>query len=577
MKTNPTPLFFFFLLLALTAFAQDSLVVTEPISRIKGQQVSNVTFTDTVHYEAAPVLLYGDTLFLIKTPLNKSSTAERAEKITKNIKKIARDFNIGMDTIYLRNGVDFVNIMYNDELVFLVTSKDAVAFKIPKEDLAKVQMDRLREKLITKNTNLTLKEMFIRAGYFIISLIGLIIILKLINWIFGKLIVSLSKFEKSVLNRKNNLIKYFIPKSTKNIFVFLAKATRFVLIVFFLLAYLPFMFSFFPLTKGLVDLFYGYIETPVLFLIYGFINFLPNLFFIMVIVIFTRYILKVSRYFVEDIENGKLVLKNFPKDWAQTTQKMFSLLIYAFALVLIYPQIPGSTSSAFKGVSIFIGALLSFGSTSAIANMVAGVVITYMQPFKIGDRIKVQGIYGDVIEKTILITRLQTPKMEEVTIPNANIISSQIINYSANSNKNGVIMHTSITLGYDVPWSLAEKLLLRAARKSVLLQRDPKPFVLQTSLDDNYVSHELNVYTKQEKKMPLIYSNIHKNILDVFNEAGVEILSPQYIAARDGNMTTVPNLITKDMRTPIDKIVDHLTGKNQKPTVTKTSTDKNKE
>jgi small-conductance mechanosensitive channel len=280
---------------------------------------------------------------------------------------------------------------------------------------------------------------------------------------------------------------------------------------------------------------------------------------------------------VEDIENDKLVLKNFPKDWASTTQKMFSLLIYAFAIVLIYPQIPGSTSSAFKGVSIFIGALLSFGSTSAIANMVAGVVITYMQPFKIGDRIEVQGIYGDVIEKTILITRIQTPKMEEVTIPNANIISSHLTNYSANSKKNGVIMHTSITLGYDVPWNQAEKLLLRAARKSMLLQRDPKPFVLQTSLDDNYVSHELNVYTKQEKKMPLIYADIHRNILDVFNEEGVEILSPHYVAARDGNMTTVPNLITKDMRSPIDKIVDHLTGKNQKPTVTKISDEKTKE
>jgi small-conductance mechanosensitive channel len=551
--------------------------VTDAKFGIKEQQVSDITFTDTIHYEAAPVLLYGDTLFLIKTPLNKSSTAERAAKITKNLKKIARDFNIVMDTIYLHNGVDFVDIMYNDDLVFLVTSKDAVAHDMPLKDLARMQVDTLREKLVKRNTNLTLKEMFIRAGYFIISLIGLIIILKLINWIFGILIRRLSKFEKSILNKKNNLIKYFIPKKTKNIFVFLAKATRFVLIVFFLLAYLPFMFSFFPMTKGLVALFYGYIKAPILFLIYGFINFLPNLFFILVIIIFTRYILRVSMYFVEDIENDKLVLKNFPKDWAQTTQKMFSLLIYAFALVLIYPQIPGSTSSAFKGVSIFIGALLSFGSTSAIANMVAGVVITYMRPFKIGDRIKVQGIYGDVVEKTLLITRVQTPKMEEVTIPNANIISNHLINYSANSKNNGVIMHTSITLGYDVPWSLAEKLLLRAARKSMLLQRDPKPFVLQTSLDNNYVSHELNVYTKQEKKMPLIYSDIHRNILDVFNEAGIEILSPSYIAARDGNITTVPNLITKDTRSPIDKIVDHLTGKNQKPAITKTVDEKNKD
>lgn len=575
MRTIYYRLFFLFLILSFSVSAQDSIYLGATNSSIKTQNKEHIPSKGTVQHEPAPVFLYGDTLFLIKTPLNKKTSIERATTITENFKKIARDFNVEMDTFYLHKGVDFIDIMYNDDLAFLVTNEDALAFNIPINDLAKVQMEALREKLIMRNTNLTWQEILTRAGYFALSLLGLIIILKLIKWVFNLIIARLSKFEKSILNKKNNLIKYFIPKNTKNIFVFLAKATRFILILFLLLAYLPFMFSFFPMTKGLVDVFYGYIESPVLFLFYGFINFLPNLFFILVIIYFTRYILRVSMYFVEDIENDKLVLKNFPKDWAQTTQKMFSLLVYAFALVMIYPQIPGSTSSAFKGVSIFIGALLSFGSTSAIANMVAGIVITYMRPFKIGDRIEVQGIYGDVIEKTLLITRVQTPKMEEVTIPNANIISSHLINYSANSKKNGVILHTSITLGYNVPWELAEKLLLRAARKSMLLQRDPKPFVLQTSLDDNYVSYELNVYTKQEKKTPLIYSDIHKNILAAFNEAGVEILSPQYVAARDGNMTTVPNLITKDMRSPIDKIVDHLTGKNQKPTVTKTSDDKN--
>lgn len=532
---------------------------------------------DTTAYKAAPVLLYGDTLFLIKTALKRGTVEERAAKITNNLKIIARDFNMELDTFYLHKGVDFVDIMYNDDVAFLVSNKDAAAHKVPLEDLAEIQLDTLQEKLMMRNTDLSLKEILIRAGYFILSLLGLIIILKLINWVFGIIIERLSKFERSILNKKNNLIRYFIPKKTKNIFEFLARTARFVLIVFLLLFYLPFLFSFFPFSQGLVALFYGYIKAPILFLFYGFINFLPNMFFILVIIFFTRYIIRVSRYFVEDIENDKLVLKNFPKDWAGTTQKMFSLLIYAFALVLIYPQIPGSTSSAFKGVSIFIGAILSFGSTSAIANMVAGIVITYMQPFKIGDRIRVEGIYGDVIEKTVLITRVLTPKMEEVTIPNANVINSNIINYSANSKKNGVIMHTSITLGYDIPWSLAEKLLLRAAGKSMLVRRDPKPFVLQTSLDDNYVSHELNVYTKQEKKMPLIYSDIHRHILDEFNEAGVEILSPNYVAARDGNNTTVPNLMTKDARSPFDRIVDHLTGKNQKITITKTGDEKSKE
>ena len=134
-------------------------------------------------------------------------------------------------------------------------------------------------------------------------------------------------------------------------------------------------------------------------------------------------------------------------------------MIYALALILIFPYLPGSGSSAFQGVSIFIGAIISFGSTSAISNIIAGIVITYMRPFLIGDRVMIDNIVGDVIEKTILVTRIRTTKKEDVTIPNAKILVGTIINYS-NENNEALILHTTITLGYDLPWETANKLLL---------------------------------------------------------------------------------------------------------------------
>ena len=164
---------------------------------------------------------------------------------------------------------------------------------------------------------------------------------------------------------------------------------------------------------------------------------------------------------------------------------------------------------------------------------------------------------------------------ELVKTPNANIINNHLINYSANVDKNGLLLHTSITIGYDVPWDQVEKLLIEAAAKSIHIESEPAPFVLQTSLDDNYVSYEINAYSKEAKKMALIYSDIHKNILDVFNTAGVEILSPQYIAARDGNLTTVPSQLSDNSRSPLDKIVDHLTGQNQPVKVRKSSSKNN--
>ena len=549
-------------------FSQDSLL-SENKKQISDQVTQNTnTDVDSTNL-GYPVILYRDTLFLLYSSIGASSVEQRADKISKKLKSISKKYDPSKDTIYLKQGTDFINIMFNDEVAYVLTTQDSNENKVLLSEFGKVQVVTLVNVLESKLSNLTIKEKLILVGYFLLSLLGLLIFLKFIQWIFKIIIKRLSKFERKLLNRKKNLIKYFIPKNTQNIFVFIAKVVRLIIIVLFLLAYLPFMFSFFPVAEGIVEIFYGYISTPIKFLFYGFINFLPSLFFIIVILLFTRYIIKVSKFLVEDIENDKLVLKEFPKDWANTTQKMFTVFVYAFAIVLISPHIPGSGSAAFKGVTIFIGALVSFGSTSAIANIIAGIVITYMRPYQIGDRVRIQGTYGDVIERSLLVTRILTLKNEEVTIPNANIIGGHILNYSTNSKKNGVILHTSVTLGYDVPWKLAEKLLLKAASNSVLLQKDPKPFVLQTSLDDNYVSYELNVYSKQEKKMPLIYSDIHHNILDVFNKAGVEILSPAYISARDGNLTTIPDLVKPNSRSPIERIVDHLTGKNQKITIVK--------
>jgi len=228
----------------------------------------------------------------------------------------------------------------------------------------------------------------------------------------------------------------------------------------------------------------------------------------------------------------------------------------------MFPYLPGSNSPAFQGISIFFGVLLSLGSTSAISNVIAGLVITYMRPFTLGDRVKVGPTIGDVIEKSLLVTKLRTLKNEEVTIPNSTIINNQLLNFSRNSKTLGLILYTSVTIGYDVPWEQVHKMLLKAARETKLLQRDPKPFVLQKRLNDYSIEYELNVFTKQEKKMPVIYSDLHAHIQDAFAAAGIEILSPKYVASRDGNATTVPDMKAPP-KNPVEKIIDKATGKKE--------------
>ena len=519
---------------------------------------------DSVLKPGIPVLYKDDTVFVIRTAYNGMTKDERAEKISNHIAEVSLKYNELRDTIYVHMSDDFAAIMLNRELAFVVTSADAEIVNIPLNKYAEQCSESYQALLIKHKYHLSSKEWMKRIGFTAAALVGLVIILWGIGWFFRILIKRLSKFDRKLLKRKNNLFKYFIPKNTKNIFVFIASGARVLIIVFFLLMYLPFLFSFLPWTQGIVDIFYGYIATPVKFVVHGLINFIPDLFFIIIILVIARYFVRVLRDMAEDIETEKLILKGFPKDWAQPTVKLFSIIVYAFAIVMVFPHLPGSNSPAFKGVSLFLGVLFSLGSTSAIANIVAGIVITYMRPFQIGDRVKIMDTVGDVVDKTLLVTKLKTLKNEDVTIPNALIINNHLVNYTANAKDEGLILHTSITLGYDVDYDLVEKLLLRAAKQAMLIQRDPKPFVLQKSLEDNYVSYELNVYTKQAAKMALIYSDLNRKILDVFNEAKVEILSPKYVASRDGNMSSVPSQKGVDLRTPVEKAIDHVTGKNQK-------------
>lgn len=523
--------------------------------------------TDSTLQNKAPTywLMGRDTLMRLSDGEQGYPVDFRKEMLERRLEQVSGAYDHEIDSIYLEREALYVKVKFNEELIATLSEQDALANRMDLVQLGAKVTEAIKKDLQREEAvKLSLKEWLIRIGYFLVSLVGLILILKLINWIFRRLNAYLSRFEKTFLKKKKNLLKYFIPRDTANIFVFIANLVRFLLLFLLLVTYLPSMFSFFPLTEDWVSTFYGYIERPVKYLFWGFVDFLPNLIFIIVIVIFTRYIVKVLRYIVDDIEEEKLVLKGFPKDWARMTQKIFSLFIYAFALVMIYPLLPGSTSPAFRGVSIFIGALLSFGSTSAVANIVAGVVITYMRAFQIGDRVKIQDTVGDVVEKSLLVTRIRTPKNEEVTIPNANIINNHLINYSAETRKDGLVLNTTVTIGYDIPWKQVEGLLLEAAYRTADIEKKPVPFVLKTSLDDYYVSYQLNAFTKKAQSMPRTYSNIHQSILEVFEEAGVEILSPSYQANRDGSVSTIPHEAEQDPKGIVEKLVDHLTGKNQK-------------
>jgi small-conductance mechanosensitive channel len=255
---------------------------------------------------------------------------------------------------------------------------------------------------------------------------------------------------------------------------------------------------------------------------------IPNLVFLAVLFVVVRLALKVIGLLFDAVGHGSVTFKSFDPDWAQPTYKILRVAVLAFAVVVAYPYIPGAGSAAFQGVSLFIGIVFSLGSSSAISNMIAGYMITYRRAFKAGDRVKIGDMIGDIIETRLQVTHLRSVKNEELVIPNSLILSSQVLNYSSLARTEGLILHTEVGIGYETPWRQVEALLIAAAERTPGLAREPSPFILEKALGDFAIVYELNVYCRDVHEMGKLYAALHRNILDLFNEYGVQIMTPRY-------------------------------------------------
>ncbi len=322
----------------------------------------------------------------------------------------------------------------------------------------------------------------------------------------------------------------------------LLRAIRLTAYVSLIYLYVTSILGFFPATRKLSVELLNYLIEPFKMIAQQFIASLPDVIAIAIIIVVTNYVIKLIHMFFNGMERGAITFQGFHREWATPTYKIVRFFVLVLAAVAIFPYIPGSHSEAFRGISVFLGVLVSLGAAGAFSNIVAGVVLTYMRPFSVGDRVKIADTVGDITEKTLLVTRIRTIKNVDVTIPNALVLGSHIINFSSSSMKPPpLILHTSLTIGYDAPWQNVHELLIAAAKQTTHILETPEPFVLQTSLDDFSVRYEINAYTGAPNKMAAIYSELHQHIQDQFNEAGVEIMSPHYTQIRDGNRTTIPD------------------------------------
>jgi small-conductance mechanosensitive channel len=303
------------------------------------------------------------------------------------------------------------------------------------------------------------------------------------------------------------------------------------LTVSFAVAYgwLGFVMRQFPYTRPWGEALRGFVLHTLASLGRGVLAALPGLFTVVIVVAAIRFIVRVVGLVFRGAEHGRIRLPGVHPETAEPTRRLAVALLWLFAVVVAYPYLPGSGTDAFKGVSVFVGLIISLGSSGLVNQAMSSFMITYSRALRIGDYVRIGDVEGTVVHSGLLATKLLTPKREEVTLPNAVVASSTITNYSRQADE-GVYVRTSVTIGYDTPWRQVEALLLTAAARTAGVNAQPPPRVLQVALQDFYVEYALIVVPEQPAGRLLVLSDLHAHIQDAFNEHGVQIMSPHYRA-----------------------------------------------
>ena len=493
--------------------------------------------------EGAEVLLFGRPLFRVWGGLGDLSPQERARFLSERLEELARGRDLDPAALRAVRGSALTTLQLGEAIVMSVTDQDAQALGRSRADAAQVYRRSIVAGVTRYREQATLRGVARGAGITAVLLALLVLALRGLGAVFGWLDRRSARLRRRLVRPvRVGTLEVIGRDQVARVGRALARLARLALSLVLVYAFLTTAFGLFPWTQswsaGLLDA----ALTPLRQIGAALAASVDNVIALVIVVVVVRWAIRFSDYLFAQVARGEVEVPGFHADLADPTRKIARFLLVVVGLMLAYPYTPIADNRGFQGLTVFFGLLLSIGSSTAISNMVAGVVLTYTRAFRLGDRVKVGDTFGDVVEKTFLVTRIRTPKNEDISVPNATVLSNHIVNYSVMAREgSGVVLHTEVTIGYDVPWPQVHGLLTQAARDTESILEDPPPFVLQTALGDFSVAYQLNGYTREVTRMARTYSDLHQHIQDRFAEAGVEVLSPTYHARRDGP-STVPDV-----------------------------------
>jgi small-conductance mechanosensitive channel len=477
----------------------------------------------------APVKVDGDELFLVRGTTS-FPASDRASAISKRISEAASNPSLSADSLKIRKAADHLEIYAGSEYLMSVYAGDAEVEHLRTETFAYLAIRKIRTTIELYRLARSRPVLVNKSIKALSAAVLLTLILLFLFWLFRKLNkVFQHRIQKKIESVEHKSFKLIQSGQLWKAFNILFRTLRIGLAVLLVAVFLNFILGLFPWTNNIATYTLKLFLHPIISIGHGILNFLPSLAFLIVIFLVTQYLLKLIKLLFKGLLNGDIVIRGFYPEWAMPTFRLLRIVIIAFGVVIAYPYIPGSDSNAFKGVSVFLGLLLSLGSSSFISNVIAGYSLTYRRAFKKGDRIKVNDSVGFVEEQSLLVTRLRSIKDEEIVIPNSILINSSIINFNNQVRGMGLIVHTVVGIGYETPWRQVDAMLKLAADRTEGLLKDPTPFVLKLSLGDFAVNYEINAFCQEISMIHIVYSTLHQNILDVFNENNVQIMTPAYV------------------------------------------------
>jgi len=476
----------------------------------------------------APVVVDGQVLFQVRG-VSSLPAADRARRIQAQIVAAAQDPALTVESITVSDAESISRIHSGTRVIMGVVDADAALEQVDRPILARAHLARIQYGITLYRENRTSGALWRNVTRALAATGVFVVAILLLFWLRRRvdafLVARLDARIKSVETQSFKVMPAErIWEAVRNALT----AIRTLILLALFLVFAGYVLAQFPSTRGLSSNMTTFALGPLDVMVQGVLGSVPGLMFLAVLFVLLRLALRLVRLFFGGLERGAFNVGTFDPDWAQPTYKIIRILVVGFGLVVAYPYIPGAQSAAFQGISIFAGIVFSLGSSTAIANIVAGYMLIYRRAFKLGDIIKVGEYFGEVTTRRLQVTTLRSPKNEEVIIPNSQLLNTDVLNYSSIGRQQGLILHTDVAIGYSTPWRQVEAILIEAAHRTKGLGAEPRPFVFEKHLGEFAVTYELNVYCTNINAMRALYSALHRNVLDVFNEHGVQIMTPAY-------------------------------------------------